>query len=269
MKKLTPIILLLFISTLLNAQSDLLITPYRVIFEGSKKMEEVSVANTGEDTARYAINFVQYRMTEEGKLEQIQEADAGQYFADRYVRVFPRTITLGPNEAQIVRLQVKAPADLAVAEYRSHLYFRSIVDEEAPGTETDADTSLGIKLTPVYGITIPVIMRVGELDLKTGIEQVEMSYDPVPALKFNITRQGSKSAFGDVEVNYIDAQGKITKVGSVKGVAVYTPLSFRRFTIPLDTTAVTDFRQGQLRISYSTPGGKKSELMAEFTYKPL
>lgn len=268
MKKVTYTIILLMISTLLNAQSDLLITPYRVIFEGSKKMEEVSVANTGEDSASYAISFVQYRMTEDGKLEQIKEPDSGQYFADRYVRVFPRTITLAPNEAQIVRLQVKAPADLPMAEYRSHLYFRSIVDEEAPGTETVADTSLGIKLTPVYGITIPVIMRVGELDLKTGIEQVELISDPATALKFSITRQGSKSAFGDIEVNYIDSQGKMTKVGSVKGVAVYTPLNFRRFTLPLDTTVVPDFRQGQLKISYSTAGGKKSEVLAEFTYKP-
>jgi len=268
MKKTSYFIIFLFISTWLNAQSDLLITPYRVIFEGGKKMEEVSVANTGNDTARYAINFVQYRMTEEGKLEQIKEPEAGQYFADRYVRVFPRTISLGPNEAQIVRLQVKAPSDLLAAEYRSHLYFRSIVDEEAPGTETTSDTLLGIKLTPVYGITIPVIMRVGELDLQTGIEQVELIFDPAPVLKFNITRQGSKSAFGDIEVNYVDAGGKSTKVGSVKGVAVYTPLSHRRFIIPLDTTSLIDFRQGQLTISYTTAGSKKKEIMAEYTYKP-
>jgi hypothetical protein len=268
MKKAVYIIIFSLITTWLNAQSDLLITPYRVIFEGGKKMEEVSVANTGQDTARYAINFVQYRMTTEGKLEQIPEPEAGQYFADRYIRVFPRTITLAPNEAQIVRLQVKAPSDLIPAEYRSHLYFRSIVDDEAPGTEATADTSLGIKLTPVYGITIPVIMRVGDLDLQTSIEQVELVLDPVPVLKFSVTRSGSKSAFGDIEVNYTDAAGNKMKAGSVKGVAVYTPLSYRRFTIPLDTANATDYRKGQLKIAYTTAGAKKQEVMAEYTLKP-
>lgn len=268
MRRTIYIITLLLISIWGNAQNDLLITPYRVIFEGNKKLEEVSVANTGDDTAKYAINFVQYRMAESGKLEQIQEPDEGQYFADRYVRVFPRAITLAPNEAQIVRLQVKAPADLQAAEYRSHLYFRSIVDEEAPGTSAESDTALGIKLIPVYGITIPVIMRVGELDLQTAIEQAGLTYDPSPVVKFTITRQGSKSAFGDIEVSYIDAQGKITKAGSVKGVAIYTPVGLRRFAIPLDTDNGIDYRNGELKITYMTAGSKKQEILTEYTFKP-
>jgi len=267
MKRAALIIILSLFFTGLMAQSDLLITPYRVIFEGNKKMEEVSVANTGKDTARYAINFVQYRMTEEGKLEQIQEPEGDQYFADKYIRVFPRSITLAPNEAQIVRLQVKAPSDLAAAEYRSHLYFRSIVDEEAPGTGPVSDTSLGIKLTPVYGITIPVILRAGELDLETGIDQVELVQEPSATLKFIITRKGSKSAFGDIEVNYTDVWGKSTKIGGVRGVAVYTPLSYRSFIIPLDILEGVDLSRGQISVTYFSAGTKKKEIFVDYTLK--
>ena len=58
-----------------NSQSDLLITPFRVVFENGKNIEELTVANTGKDTARYTISFLQYKMLSTGKLEKIDLAE--------------------------------------------------------------------------------------------------------------------------------------------------------------------------------------------------
>ena len=89
-----------------KAQGNLLVTPRRVVFDGSRRVMELNLANTGQDTARYNISFVQYRMTEDGDFEEITEPDPGQFFADRHLRFFPRTILLGPSESQTVRMQV-------------------------------------------------------------------------------------------------------------------------------------------------------------------
>ena len=57
---------LLFIMTSIHvlAQGDLMITPHRVVLEGNKQIEEIVVANIGQDTAFYSISLIEYRMTE-------------------------------------------------------------------------------------------------------------------------------------------------------------------------------------------------------------
>ena len=86
------------------AQGDLLIFPKRVVFEGKKNVEQLTLANTGKDTATYNISFLEYRMTEEGQFEALIEPDSGQNFATSYLRVFPRKVVLAPNESQTVKV---------------------------------------------------------------------------------------------------------------------------------------------------------------------
>ena len=81
-----------------QAQGDLLITPSRVVFEGNKQKEEVSLVNMGKDTATYSISFIQYNMKEDGSFVLIDKPDSGQMFAEPYLRIFPRQVTLAPGE---------------------------------------------------------------------------------------------------------------------------------------------------------------------------
>jgi len=60
-------------STNLMAQGNLMIFPRRVVFEGSKRSQTLNLANTGMETARYNISFVQYRMKENGAFEEIEK----------------------------------------------------------------------------------------------------------------------------------------------------------------------------------------------------
>jgi len=76
------------------AQGNLLITPRRVVFEGNKRTQELNLANTGQDSAKYNVSMIQYRMKEDGSFEEITIPDPGQNFADKYVRFFPRTVSL-------------------------------------------------------------------------------------------------------------------------------------------------------------------------------
>jgi hypothetical protein len=236
-----------------QAQSDLLITPFRVVFENGKNMEELTVANTGKDTAKYTISFLQYKMLSTGKLEKIELPEDSIMFADKYLRVFPKTITLAPNEAQMVRLQLKTPPDLAQGEYRSHLYFRSIVDE-TPDMGAQADSSgIGFKLVPVYGITIPVIIRIGQSTVSANAAGVSIrEVNGTKQLSCKIERNGNVSTFGQLEVEHTSESGIKTIVGKVNGVAVYTPVHSRELSIPLDVPETVDLKKGTVVLKYSS-----------------
>lgn len=233
------------------SQSDLLITPFRVVFENGKNIEELTVANTGKDTARYTISFLQYKMLTTGKLEKIDAPEDSILFADKYLRVFPKSITLAPNEAQMVRLQLKTPPDLASGEYRSHLYFRSVVDESPDmGTQTDTN-AIGFQLVPVYGISIPVIIRIGQSSVQTSFKDLKVNdVNGTKQLECKIERFGNSSTFGLIEVEHTSESGVKTVLGKVNGVAVYTPVHSRDISVPLTIPATVDMTKGTFALKY-------------------
>ncbi len=264
--RLSIVVLLLFQSVSgVFAQGDLLVTPRRIVFEGSKQSQEITLANTGSDTARYNVSFVQYRMTESGAFEQITEADSGQYFADKYLRVFPRTVILAPNESQVIRMQFRKMPDMTKGEYRSHLYFRAVPDEKPLGEENADTASIGIRLIPIFGITIPVIARVGDLEGSVEVSglKLDTQSDTIPSLAITFNRSGDKSVFGDIIVNWVSPEGKETDVGTVRGIAVYTPNRIRNFSMKLRKLPEVDYTRGKLIVQYQAPNDLKAEVYSK------
>jgi P pilus assembly chaperone PapD len=258
---------LVLIPLFTQAQGNLLITPRRVVFEGNLKTQELNLANTGKDTARYNVSIVQYRMKEDGSFEEITEPDPGQNFADKYIRFFPRSVTLAPNEAQVVKMQLTKSNLLTPGEYRSHVYFRAVPIERALGEEdTHKDsTGISVRLVPIFGITIPVIIRVGESTTQVNLSNLalDMMNDTIHRLKLTFNRTGNMSVYGDIKVTHISPGGKITEVGVVKGIAVYTPNSLRRFQMDLKKVDGVDFHTGKLVVAYSTQSDTKPVKLAE------
>jgi len=251
----------------LCAQGDLLLYPKRIVFEGSKKSQTLNVANTGKDTVRYLISVVQMRMKEDGSFESINNPDSAQKFADKYFRFFPRNVVLGPNESQTVKMQLINTAQLAAGEYRSHLYFRAEPEKKPLGEETTVkDTSaISVKLVAVFGISIPVIIRLGESSTRVTISNAsfQLKGDSIPSLKLSFARNGNMSAYGDISVDHISIQGKVTQVAIAKGMALYTPNLLRHFTLQLDKSRSIDYKKGRLRITYTTPADAQSVKIAE------
>ena len=265
-----PAILLVLIFsqyTETSAQGNLLITPRRIVFDGSKRSMDLNLANTGQDTATYAISIVQIRMKEDGSFETITEPDPEQRFADRFIRYFPRTVTLGPNEAQAVKVQLIKSNELLEGEYRSHIYFRAIPTTAPLGEEDKAKdtTTISVKLEPIFGITIPVIIRKGQSTAKVTLSDLsfELVNESEPRISFVFTRTGNMSVYGDITVNHISPEGKITRVGMVNGVAVYTPNTIRKFQFNLNALPGVDFRSGKLHITYTASSDVKPVSYAE------
>lgn len=261
------IILIFYPYAEISAQGNLLITPRRVVFDGSKRSMDLNLANTGQDTATYAISIVQIRMKEDGNFETITEPDPEQRFADQFIRFFPRTVTLGPNEAQAVKVQLIKSNELLEGEYRSHIYFRAIPITAPLGEEDKAKdtTTISVKLEPIFGITIPVIIRKGQSTAKVTLSDLsfELVNESQPRISFVFNRTGNMSVYGDIAVDHISPDGKVTRVGVANGVAVYTPNIIRRLQFNLNTVPGVDFKSGKLRITYSASSDVKPVTYAE------
>ena len=266
---------LIFLGVMLSAssntfaQGDLLLYPKRVVFDGSKRYQVLNLANTGKDTVRYLISAVQLKMKEDGGLDIINTPDSGQHFADKNFRFFPRSVLLAPNEAQTVKIQLLNTSNLEPGEYRSHLYFRAEADKKPLGEKDKAIDSgaISVNVVAVFGISIPVIIRVGESTTAVSITNplVQWSNDLAPSLKLTFKRMGNMSTYGDITVNHIAADGKITAVGIAKGMALYAPNRTRDFNLLLDKNSPVNFHKGKLQVVYTTQADAKSIKMAETT----
>lgn len=258
--------LLIGFSVSVFAQSDLLVTPFRVVFEGNKQKELLNLVNMGKDTTVYSVSFVQKNMNEDGSFVDIEELVPDQNFADPFIRIFPRQITLGPQESQTIMVQYRRKADMAAGEYRSHLYFRSEKNYKALGDKSgEKDVkSLNVQLIPIYGMSIPVIIRTGETTVSATLSnlKVETQDDAYQNLSLNINRSGNISLYGDIQVEFIPEQGKAYVIASVNGVGVYTNLNRRNISLRLDVPKAGKLTKGILKVTYSIGSGEKTLVYA-------
>ncbi len=250
-----------------SAQGDLLIFPKRVVFDGKKKVEKLILSNTGKDSAVYNISFIQRKMTEFGRLEAISEPDSGQYFATPYLRVYPRRVTLAPNETQTVKVQVINANNIEDGEYRSHLYFRPEKNNKPLGQQRKAvdSTRVSVKLEAIFGISIPTIIKKGKSNTVTSISELNYTNENSSGyfLNFSLNRSGNMSTYGDISIFYISSDNTSYKVGKVSGVAVYTPGTIRKVKMQLQKPEGVNFSNGKFKVVYTVNGSKKVIAEAE------
>jgi len=252
-----------------KAQGNLLITPRRLVFEGGKRTQEVNLANTGTDTSRYAISMIQYRMEKDGSFKEITEPDSGQRFSDKFVRFFPRNVTLAPNETQVIRLQLVNATQLKAGEYRSHMYFRAIPKVNTFASSKDKDTSadagaIKIRLIPQFGLSIPVIIRTGVSTTACTLTDINIKTTPEGQYAhMQINRTGNMSVYGDIKIDYVSESGAVSQIGLIKGLSVYTPNTMRTVDIKIEPSSGTNLHKGKLHIVYSAQADAKPMKFAE------
>jgi P pilus assembly chaperone PapD len=238
---------------------DFLIAPTRVVFEGRQRTAEITLVNTGSRTATYRISFIQLRMGENGGTSEIQSPGPGERFADSLIRYSPRQVVLEPNVAQAVRMQLRMPADLPPGEYRSHLLFRAVPPaepvERAVAPTPTLPQEVGVRLTPIFGVSIPVIVRHGETSATVTLSDLEVvppsAPEETPTLRFRMNRTGNRSVYGDVTATLAPAGGRPLVVGVANGIAVYTPNAVRVVSVALRLPPATSLRAGVLRVTYA------------------
>jgi len=241
---------------------DLLVAPTRLVFDARLRSAQLTLLNTGSAPATYRLTYIRMEMNGKGELKEVQSE--GPSVAEEIIRYAPQQITLEPGVQQTVRILVRRPADLAEGEYRAHLLIRAVPKEDAAPVEAEPKEPNGvaIKLTPVYGVSIPIIVRQGDTPTTPGFSPVVVAReaDGRTLLKFALQRLGGKeSVFGNVQITQLNPGAKDVKVAEWRGIAVYPPLPERAMEIPLGPLQVPP--GSRLRLAFVHP--ERGNVLAE------
>lgn len=252
---------LLALSTTAEAGvGDLLVAPTRIVLDG-RKGAEVILNNIGDEPATYRVSVEFRRMNENGDLVDVTTPTPADQTAEDMIVYSPRKVTLAPHEPQAIRIAARPPQGLADGEYRVHLLFRAI-PPATPVTQETAEKPKGVqfKLTPVYGVTIPIIVRLGNLAASAGIADVRLeTRNGAPAIGLDLVRQGSRSTYGELRV--IKA-GVKDPIAVQKGVAVYTEVGKRHVSLAIPENA-RSLATGPVTIEYLETYDDGTHLLAE------
>jgi P pilus assembly chaperone PapD len=206
------------------AAGDLLVAPTRVVLEGGRGTE-VILNNVGNEPATYRISLELRRMTAEGRLEEVVTGTESEKEKTTLAMVSyaPRRVTLPPNQPQVIRVGARIAPELPDGEYRAHMLFRAVPDAQ-PVVE-GLRQGVSIALTPIYGVTIPVIVRKGALKATAAISNVHLLRDSGQvSLAFDLSRSGDRSVYGRIRVT---KSGVARPIYEARGIAVYAELSAR------------------------------------------
>lgn len=248
-----------------RAQGDLLVAPTRVIINGAGNAEVV-LSNIGDKPATYRISLELRRMEESGDFSEVDETAAteSERAARDMVRFAPRRVTLLPGQPQAVRLSVRPPEGLPDGEYRVHMSFRAIPAAQPAETAEEAAipaSGVSIKLTPIYGITIPVFVRHGRLEAQAAIAGARLvRLEKQSLLEVDMTRTGKRSVYGELIGR--NARGEV--VFSLRGIAIYPEVDRRKVHVQLNSEQIGKI-QGPLKLEYRDLPENGGALLAEAT----
>ena len=255
MSYLRALLLPALVASVLRAQAgagDLLVSPARVILDNRNRTAELILSNRGDAADTYRIRLIHMEMTADGGLKEGQAPAAGLDSAS-LVRYAPHEITLEPGQTQVLRVMLRKPADLPDGEYRVHMLFQAIPPELAGTAAPAKGKGISIKLVPIMGLAIPVIVRQGELTAKAGLADLKLDQEKGQAFAaFHLTRQGNASVYGNLEAVFQPKSGKAVTLGEMNGVAVYPPLDARNIRMALTPPPGVALKGGTLTVSFQT-----------------
>ena len=210
--------------------AEIMLLPTRVVMEKEDHTSTVLIKNTGDKAGTVHIDLIDMKMGEDGMVVPYAEGETPQYSAIPYLTLAPRTTVLKPGETQNVRLVLHKPVNLEAGEYRAHLQVRIISDKADDAAFSDKANLV---------IVIPVIVRFGDTTLSVGIQQPRLDRTKTGGLAIGmyLTRQGSRSAMGDIAITCNLGGGEPAQVIKFfPGVAIYRPTERRFLSVPLDET---------------------------------
>ena len=246
-----------------GGMGDINLYPKRVVIDDHNRVASVGVYNKTANTGDYDITISDMMMTTDGRLVELAAVKADDptrarvKAAAELVRWSPHHFTLPGNEAQMIRIMARVSADLPPGEYRTHFSVIAVppgddgltIDEATKGPAVT--TGIGVRITPRFGISIPVIIRVGETTLTAGVKDLSVGAAPdgQRLIRLTITRSGTRSAFGDITVT---APGAPRPVAMIRGVGVYPEIDERSVVLPIDPAVDARFvaSGAKLTVSY-------------------
>lgn len=256
-----------------GGMGDVNVFPKRVVINQKQRVATVGLYNRAAAQSDYDITLTDMIMTPDGRITELASvtdpvARSAARPASALLRWSPRRVTLASFESQTIRIMARIPPDLPPGEYRTHFSVLAVPQSAVGGYTIEQATGasivggIGVTIVPRFGISIPVILRVGETTLTAGLRDLTIAVRPdgTRAIELTITRDGTRSAFGDLTVTATGSKAKITEI---KGIGVYTEVNQRTVQIPLDPASnPLTARGARLTVTYTDDDFAPGKILA-------
>ena len=261
--------------------ANLNVSPNRLVFAPNMRSATVLVFNTGAATATYNISLVDRVMTPQGAIVAAEDAGKNPAAAAALARlksakdmiVFtPHRVVLAPGENQTIRIVVLRPDALVDGDYRTHLTITAVPPPDqgltAEQAANQAAGSLSVRLTALFSLTIPLIVRQGQPNAAANIGDIRYQ-PPIPGgpaggvVSVDILRKGASSLYGVVEVRDARAAKSAKPLGALGGIGVYAEIDQRVVNVPLTSAPA---RGQQLEVRYIDEDVKPGQTLATGTF---
>lgn len=264
-----------------SASVNLNITPKRLILDRGKRAGTVYIFNQGNVPATFDVSLVERIMMPNGEIKAVEEARADPQLGPLIARLAsaqsmlvatPRRVTLAPGKGQTIRVRAMQPAS-GSGEYRTHLTVTTVPPRDAGVTADQAQApgsnQLGFRITSVFGLSIPVIVRPNLADARGAFENVRLGFADLspdgvapavrtPVVRLDLRRLGTSSLFGNLEVK---SGRERDALGLARGIGVYTEIDKRTIQIALRRAP----RPGeQLAITFTDDDSAPGQVVAKF-----
>jgi P pilus assembly chaperone PapD len=241
-----------------GASAFLNITPKRLTFDGKRRIGAIVLLNQGTEPVTVDIGLVDRVMLTDGQIFAVDDAakrEDGKLAAAQLksakdlLQISPRRATLQPGRPQTVRVRLATLPDAAAGEHRSHLTVTTLPPRDTGATAESAAAGrtaneLSFQITAIYGLSIPIIVRPAEADVRATLEGARLEFPDLAGdgrsapkrtavLTLDLVRGGASSVYGNFEVRVVGEKKGLDALGVARGVGVYPEIGRRVVRIPL------------------------------------
>ena len=157
-------------------------------------------------------------------------------------------MTLKPGERQLIKLNLRRPRGLPEGEYRSHLLFKAIANNDEETEVAATGTKINIQLS----FSIPVTVQQGAYDAQVMFEKANIVYKPSDgsrSVSLDLVRKGLHSASGDLSAYWTPNGGKEFLLAKIADYNLWSELNEAQAPM-ISTSEEFTPADGQLRILY-------------------
>jgi len=234
------IFIILFISS--SVYSQVIISPYIVYMDKKDRFGTFLVQNKSLEEYEINISFVfGYPTTDSlgsGTMKYIENPADSLPSIAKWVRAFPKSFVLVPEQKQIVRMTVRPQGILEPGTYWTRMVTSST--PKAPPVDT-LEEGISAKIRFVLNQVTTVVYRVETATTSLELENMDVKSDSANLQMFiDINREGNSAYFGDMIARIFNEYGDTVAVDE-SFIQVYYDMK-KRIDFPLDSLAAGKYK---------------------------
>ena len=250
-----------------QAHADLMILPSNVIFEGRDRYADVTLINNGNDSKYYQLGWSYNRMLPETGVYEHLESFGDEFDLSKHLVLSPKRVRLEPKAKQKIRIALRRPAEIAPGDYHVHLRFSALPAIQGADVGAEGEGKAAANVNFVISYAIPVILRVGEDDVKVELGQITLERNPSTGklevlIPVKRSPESPYSILGYFMIYHVDEDGNEEFVGELSNANIFPEIDNRTFRALL-TKEVTG---GSLRVVLNKRKKEDTDMYVEKIY---